>query len=107
MLFAGTNAIANTVTFCNPLDGDTCSGASNNKTLDDLIGAVMNFIFGLAIFICPVFIIWGAFKVSTSEGDENKIKSGKQMITYAVVGLVVIAASNVIKAIIWDLANTK
>ena len=39
--------------------------------------------------------------------QEEKTKKGKQIITAAVVGLVVIALSNVIKAVIWDVVTAK
>jgi len=98
----GQNVAA--VAFCNPLSGD-CTGAAG-KGLDALITGIMNFIFGIAIFICPILILWGAFNIVTAADDENKIKLGRKIITYAAVGLVVIALSNVVKAVIFDIVRS-
>ena len=100
----GQTAWADPVAFCNPLSGD-CTGA-NGKGLDELISGIMNFIFGVAVFVCPALIVWGAFNIATAGGDENKVKSGRDIITYAVIGLVVIILANVIKAVILDIANS-
>jgi len=78
-----------------------------NKNLDQLISGVMGFLFGVALLVCPILIIWGGFMIATSGGDQEKTKKGKQIITAAVVGLVVIALSNVIKAVILDVVTAK
>ena len=78
-----------------------------NKNLDQLISGVMGFLFGVALLVCPILIIWGGFMIATSGGDQEKTKKGKQIITAAVVGLVIIALSNVIKAVIWDVVTAK
>jgi hypothetical protein len=92
------------VAFCNPLSGD-CTGA-NGKGLDALITGIMNFLFGLALVVCPALMVWGGFLIATAAGEEAKVKSGRQIITYSIIGLVVIALSNVIKAVILDIANS-
>jgi len=78
-----------------------------NKDFDQLVSGVMGFLFGVALLVCPILIIWGGVLIATSGGDQEKTKKGKQFITYAVVGLVIIALSNVIKALIIDIVNTK
>ncbi len=102
---AGQKVLADPVAFCNPLSGD-CTGA-DGRGLDSLITGIINFIFGLALIVCPALIIWGAFMVATSGGSEDKMKSGRQIITYSIIGLVVIALANVAKAIILDIVNTR
>jgi len=88
---------AETFEFTNPI----------NKDLDQLISSVMGFLFGVALLICPILIIWGGLMIAASGGDQGKTKKGKQIITAAVVGLVIIALSNVIKAVIWDIVTAK
>ncbi|MFZ3074168.1 MAG: hypothetical protein WA093_03510 [Minisyncoccales bacterium] len=80
-----------TVTIGNPL-GD--------KDLTDIIQGLINFIFGLALLICPIFIIWGGFEIATAAGADTKIKEGRQKITYALVGLVIIALASTFVAVI-------
>jgi hypothetical protein len=94
---------ASAVTFVNPLTGNP--GAPGDKGLSEIIDDVMGFLFGLAILICPALILWGAFLIATGAGEQEKTKMGRQIITYSVVGLVIIALSGVIKAIIFDIVT--
>ncbi|MCU0653432.1 MAG: hypothetical protein MUD10_04195 [Candidatus Pacebacteria bacterium] len=96
-------ASAQAITFTNPLTGNPGAGG---KTLGGLIDSVMGFFFGLAVIVCPALILWGAWNIVTAADNEEKVKSGKKIITYAAVGFVVIAAAGVIKAVILDIANT-
>ena len=102
---AGQRVMADPVAFCNPMD-PTCK-SPDGKNFDQLITGIMNFIFGLALIVCPALIVWGGFLIATSGGSEDKTKEGRKIITYAVVGLVIIALANVIKAVILDIVNTK
>ena len=97
VLFFPVAAGAVGVEFTNPI----------NKDFDQLVSGIMGFLFGVALLVCPILIIWGGFLVATSGGDQEKTKKGKQFITYAVVGLVIIALSNAIKALIWDIVSAK
>ena len=75
-----------------------------NMELQDIIERIIGFLFGVALAICPIFIIWGGFQIATGAGSEQKIKDGRQKITYALVGLVIMALASafvkVIKAIL-------
>ncbi len=76
---------------------DTGVGIVNplgNVELQDIIQRIINFLFGLALAICPIFIIWGGFEIATAAGAEQKIKNGRQKITYALVGLVIMALAS-------------
>lgn len=97
------NAEEFTGTFTNPLTSKP--GTSGDKGLSEMIDSLLGFLFGIAIVVCPVLIIWGGFLIATSGGAQEKTKQGKQIITYAVVGLVIIALSSVIKAIIYDIVS--
>lgn len=90
-------------TFTNPLTGNP--GTGGDKNLSQIIDGIMAFLLGVAILVCPILIIWGAFLIATSGGEQEKTKTGKKIITYAVVGLVIIALSGVIKAIIFDIVT--
>jgi len=69
-------------------------------TLQDIIQKIINVLFGLALLICPIFIVWGGFEIAIANGAEKKITEGRQKITYALVGLVIMAlASAFVKVI--------
>lgn len=68
--------------------------------LQGIIQKIINFLFGLALLICPIFIIWGGFEIATAAGAEQKITSGRQKITYSLVGLVIMALASAFVAVI-------
>lgn len=79
------------IVFCNPLQA--CD-------FQELIDKIMNFIFLLAVAAVPLIIIVGAFQLLTSGGDPKKIGAGKNMITYALIGLAIILLARGIIAMI-------
>jgi len=95
---AASAVLAQEVEIKNPL-GD--------KGLEDIIQGVIDFIFGLALLICPIFIVWGGFQIATANGEDTKIKEGKQKITYALVGLVIIALSSAFVAVIKNILGVE
>jgi len=69
------------------------SPLQGNLTVEDIVGKIAGVIFGLALMICPILIIWGGFEIATAGGDQNKMAKGKQIITFSLVGLAIIALS--------------
>jgi len=104
LFIAGATAAQAQVSFVNPLTGDKGPGG---KSLGEMISGVMGFFLWVAIIVCPALILWGALLIATSGGSEEKTKQGRQFITYAVVGLVIILLSNAIRAIIFDIVSAK
>ncbi len=87
VLIAGL-ALAQPVTLESPLQG--------NLTIEEIIGKIAGVIFGLALLICPILIIWGGFEIATAGGEQAKIAKGKQIILFSAVGLAIIALSAVL-----------
>ncbi|MBR0403054.1 hypothetical protein IJI55_00675 [Candidatus Saccharibacteria bacterium] len=53
------------------------------------INTIINVLLGVIGIVAVIMIIYGGFKLVTSEGSADKVKSGKETILYGVVGLVV------------------
>lgn len=53
------------------------------------LGAVLNLVFIAAGLLSVIFIIIGGVKYTVSGGDASGIKSAKETIIYAIVGLIV------------------
>ncbi len=60
------------------------------ETFDALIEAIINFIFNIALVLAPLMIIVGAVYFVTAAGDIKRIETGKNIITYTLIGLVIV-----------------
>ncbi len=93
---AAPSAIAfadTSVSLPNPLT----SCGSGGTILTCVVTPVINFIFMLAVPISVIMVLWGGFTLMTSEGDPEKVSTGKKTILYAAVGfLVVLLAQSVV-----------
>lgn len=67
-----------------------CTGAG---TFDTTVVTIINFLMGALATVAVVFIVIGGFKLATSSGDPNAVKSAKNTILYSVIGLIVSALS--------------
>lgn len=84
-------AQAQTITFENPL------------SCDDFGCIVSEFISALTMLVIPVLTIMvfiGGFQILFSGGDEEKIKTGKKTLQYAVLGYIIILLAAGIDSII-------
>lgn len=71
---------------------DEQGGISVNK----VIAAVINILSVIVGVIAVIMIIVGGLKYMTSVGDSNKTASARNTITYAIVGLILVALAQVI-----------
>jgi len=77
---------------CNPLK--TCD-------FQELIEKLIDFIFGAAMVIVPIMIIVAGFFFLTSGGNPEKVRLGKSIILWTIVGFtIVLLAKGVISVII-------
>ncbi len=60
------------------------------KTFEELIKNIINFIFYIALALSPLMVIIGAFYILTAAGDEKRITTGKNIILYTLIGLLII-----------------
>lgn len=58
-----------------------------------IVTRVLVFIFPLAGLILFLMISWGGFEILTGAGDSGKVTAGKQRITAAIVGFLILFAS--------------
>ncbi len=64
-----------------------------NATLTDIINNLIDFLLTIALIVCPLMIVVGGFYFVTSGGDPEKAKRGRQIITYAAIGLIIVLIS--------------
>lgn len=73
--------IVSAVEFQNPLE---------YETFEELVEAIISFIFTIAVVVAPLMAIIGAFYLLTAGGDPKKIGIGKNIIIYTLIGLAII-----------------
>ena len=61
-----------------------------------LVIDVVNLLITAAMTIAVAMIIYAGFKMATAGGDDNRFKEGKQSLTYAIIGLVVMLGVGII-----------
>lgn len=54
------------------------------------IGDVLNFAVGLSAIVAIVMIIYSGYMFITSAGDPDKVEKGKNALTAAIVGMVIV-----------------
>ncbi|HOS88290.1 MAG TPA: hypothetical protein PL093_02040 [Candidatus Pacearchaeota archaeon] len=59
------------------------------KNLPELLGRIADFIQTLAIALCLPFFLWGGVVIITSGGDPQKVKNGRNIIIFTMVGVIV------------------
>jgi len=64
-----------------------------NKTLGDVITALLPYIFVLAGLLLFGLLIWGGFGLLTSAGNPDKVKSAQAKLTNAIIGFIIIFAA--------------
>lgn len=72
------------------IDGEPIQGPVTFGTIGAILDAAMPLVFGFAGLGLLLMIISAGFSLLTSAGDAKKLESGKQRLTYAIVGFLVI-----------------
>ncbi len=73
-----------------------CTGAKGVGSLNKLLTQVVN-VFSAVVGVAAVLmIIVGGMRYITSGGDSNKVGAAKNTLIYAIIGLVIVALSQVI-----------
>lgn len=77
------------------LDVGTGDGQVNisNTSADKVLANGLNLVYFLAGLVAVIIIIIGGITYATSSGDSGKVTKAKNMILYAVVGLVIVLSA--------------
>jgi len=82
--------------------GVTCNKAKGGCTICDAIIVTQNiitYLFLIAIPLAVAMIIWGGIVLMTAAGSEERVRKGRDIITKAVIGLLIVFAA-------WIIVNT-
>lgn len=77
--------------------GGSCDPPGRGQpTVQNTIRTVINILSFVVGVVAVIMVIVGGFKYITSGGDSNSVNSAKNTILYALVGLIIVALSQVI-----------
>jgi hypothetical protein len=83
--------------FCNPLRESIWG---NVKTIQDAVPVLLDLFIKLMMPVVALSIIYTGYTFATSKGDAAKIKTARTMLTYVVVGtMIILAAKGIAMAI--------
>jgi hypothetical protein len=83
---------------------DGCTDGSG-KSINDILAMVINIFSWFVGVVAVIFAIVAGFKYITSGGDASAIKSAKDTLFYVIIGLVVVALSQVVVNFVLDKTN--
>ncbi|MET0779278.1 MAG: hypothetical protein ABWY71_00430 [Candidatus Saccharimonadales bacterium] len=83
---------------CSGISGAEAAGqcTTTGKSVDDIIKSIVNFMSALIGVVAVVMVMVGGFKYVTSGGDASKAGAAKSTLTYAIIGLVIVAMAQFI-----------
>lgn len=76
--------------------GGNCGEGAGESKLDRLIKQIVNVFSVIVGIVAVIMIIWGGFRYITSGGDSGNVSAAKNIIIYALVGLVIVAFAQII-----------
>lgn len=86
---------------------NAAGGSEDTRELDTVVGTIINVVLYVLGILAVAFIIYGGVKYAMSAGDAAKVKSAKDTIMYAVVGLIVaILAYAIVNFVIGSIGNS-
>ncbi|MEK7561345.1 MAG: pilin [Patescibacteria group bacterium] len=82
----------------------TTTGASEDR-FQEILANIIN-IFSLIVgVVAVIMIIFGGFKYITSAGNQESVKTAKQTLIYALIGLIIVALAQIIVKFVLNTAT--
>lgn len=72
------------------------SGANAESTIQDTVTGIVNLLTFIVGAIAVILIIYAGYKFVTSSGDPGKVASAKTAIVYALIGIGIAAAAQIL-----------
>lgn len=79
-------------------NGVNAGAAANALTLSQIARNVLNFLLSIVGILGIIMLVIGGIMYLTAAGNEDRIDSGKKIVTYSIIGIIVALASLVIVA---------
>lgn len=86
-------------------NGTTCSVGTSNVDPASIVKKIIEIFSWVVGAVAVIMVIFGGFRYVTSGGDNAKVTSAKNTILYALIGLIVVALSQVIVIFVFNKTN--
>ena len=70
------------------------------ESVEEVIGAIVDWVCRISLVLAPLMIMVGGFYLITAAGDPEKVNTGKKIITWTIVGIVVVLLATSVKSVI-------
>ncbi len=80
------------------------AGIITNLTAENIVSRTLNAVYSIVAVIAVIAIVGAGIMIITSDGDAQKVATGRKAIIYASVGLVITASAFIITGIIQGIA---
>lgn len=77
-----------------------CATAGGCIKPSDMVTNLIQWFVGMAGIVAAIFVVYGGISYITSSGDPGKLQKAKQIILYALIGLVICALAEIITAFV-------
>jgi len=84
----------NDIGFDNPIE---------KSDIAEVITGIANWTYTIALIVAPLMIMVGGFYLITAAGDPERVITGKKIITWTIVGIVVVLLATSVKVVIESL----
>lgn len=82
------------VEFDNPIE---------KNTVEEVITGIVDWVYKIALVLAPLMIMLGGFYLVTAAGDPGRVETGKKIITWTIVGIIVVLLATSVKVVIESL----
>ena len=93
LALSASTAFAQSASFFDNPQGGAAPSAAAQGTLGQNITGIINFFLGILGLIAVGFLIYAGVMMVTAGGQEEQITKAKKVITYAVIGIIIILLS--------------
>ncbi len=76
-----------------PLSGNNPITGQKLETVGDIVNLALAVIFPLALVALFIYLVWGGVDMARNLGNPELIKKGKERITNAIIGIIVLSVS--------------
>lgn len=99
IIFLGANGAFDTAN-CATADSATCVSPTT------MVSSIIQWVIGVAGLVSLIFVVYGGISYATSSGDPNRLQKAKGMITYAIIGLAIVALAEIITAFVSNIISS-